>query len=482
MHKTVSAEPSPREIAEKTERAETASAWAVKVPLWFALAALLLGNGFVFVNPPLRAPDEWAHFARAWQISRLRLRPQEQNGILGGYTPIGIETLNKRFEKIAFDGVNFDQIEAARKIPLGESDLKFLAYPSIAEYPSLPFVPQALGVAIARWFVHSSLIVMYFAREANLLAYIAVVVIALVRMPDASCRLTLALVGLVPMALHQAASVSADGLTIALAIFFASTLWRMTHWQRLRGRIDFALLALASVGLTFTKLVYLPLALLVLLVPRHRFASLGRWSCYVGGILLCDCLAISLWMWQFGGVPKLDLNPRVNPQQQKAWIMNHPAAALEVIPATASRFGREIITGVIGTFGWNELMMPALPVAIYFAILAASLIGRRSSIHLMGLGLSLFVAAIELLVMLAGYYIECRPVGEPAIAGFQGRYLVPLLPLLIFWRKDRPAPPGRLGRALLLTAILISAFSIFFLAQELYLHFPGSRVFFRYSD
>ena len=453
-----------------------------RLPTWFVIAAFFVGNGFVFVNPPLRAPDEWAHFARAYQVSHFQWLPEKQNGILGGNTPAGIENLNNRFVKATFEGVTLRQIQGSRSIPFNRQDTKFLFFPSIAEYPWLPFLPQAAGIDIARLFFNSTLAIMYCAREANLLAYIALSYLALRLMPQPLCRLTLALIGALPMSLHQAGSLSADAMTIAFALLAATAIWRLAFLEGPASRFDVSLVFLSTVCLSFTKLAYSPLSLLVLMIPAKRLGGPGKYAAFLAMLLLCNGLVIILWMRQFHGMPSVDLNPAVNPALQKQYILHHPGRIVPIVISTTKTYGKEIATGVIGAFGENEIMLPLKVVLLYYLLLLISVAANTPPRHWRAPLIALSTAALNLAAMLTAFYIECRPVAESAIDGFQGRYLIPLLPLLLFFGGDKTVVRPKLTRLLFIAAISIAAFSVLYLAQVFYPAFPTSRFYFRWSE
>ncbi|MGD0388686.1 MAG: DUF2142 domain-containing protein [Tepidisphaeraceae bacterium] len=453
-----------------------------RLPNWFAIAAFLLGNGFVFVNPPLKAPDEWAHFARAYQVSRLQLLPRQQHGTLGGYIPVGIETLAKRFEMVAFDGASVVKILDGRRIPFDTSDVTFAYFPSIARYPWLPFVPQALGIAFARLCVHSALATMYFGREANLIGYIALVYAALRLTPSPQCRTTLALIALLPMSLHQAASLSNDATTIAMAIVVSAAVWRLSFLEGPASKSDLFLLFISTICLSFTKLVYSLTSLLVLMIPAKRLGGRRRHASIVGMILFCNCMTVVLWVSQFPSLPRINPDPSINPPQQVQYLLHHPGKIAPLLVSTAITHGKGIATGVIGMFGWNEIMMPMVLVVIYYALLLTSVGADGRPRYWRGAIVAVSTAIVEVAAILTTLYLEWTPVGERAVIGLSGRYFIPLLPLAIFLGGAGNRSGTKLDRLLLVVAALITAFSVMFLAQELYPGCPFSRFYYRWSD
>ena len=453
-----------------------------RLPIWVVAVAFVVGNGFVFVNPPLRAPDEWAHYSRAYQLSVLHLKPEERDRILGGYVPAGIIRLDDRFSKVMFRGVSAREIAAAGNIPFDAGHPQFRNFPSIAVYPWLPFVPQAIGIAIGRVCFGSALAIMYVGREANLVAYVALVYWALTLMPDAGCRLTLALIALLPMSLYQAASLSADGLTAALAILVAVVVWRLAFGEGEVSGLDVAALLAATICLSLTKLAYCELTLITLAIPPSKFGTVRRYWLTNGAILFLNGLVVGLWFWQFHGVPTICLNAEVNPAGQRAFVAHHPAEIIPILMATAEVYGREIVTGVIGTFGWNEILLPVVLVVIYYALLMMSVGVSGKPRSWRAAMIAVFTGIVSFGVMMWGYYVQTRPVGERTIAGFQGRYLIPLLPLLIFLGGRKSGNVLKVERMLVIVGMLIAAFSVFYLMQVVYPAAWFSRFEYRWTD
>jgi uncharacterized membrane protein len=139
-------------------------------------------------------------------------------------------------------------------------------------------------------------------------------------MPDPRPRLTLALIALLPMSLYQAGSLSADGVTIAMSLVVATAFWRLTFLEAPVSKLDLSALFVSTICLSLTKLSYSPISLLVLMIPPKRLGGFRRYAAIAGTLLLSNCLAIILWMSQFHGLPKVDLNPAVDPPQQERLV------------------------------------------------------------------------------------------------------------------------------------------------------------------
>src|SRR5258708_17033095 len=70
---------------------KSTTATGLKPALLYAAHALFGGATWVVVVPPLQAPDEGFHFARAYQVADGILLPRHRRGELGGLLPSNIE-------------------------------------------------------------------------------------------------------------------------------------------------------------------------------------------------------------------------------------------------------------------------------------------------------------------------------------------------------------------------------------------------------
>jgi uncharacterized membrane protein len=449
-----------------------------RLPMWFCIIAIFAGGGFALVNPPFNTPDELSHFARAWCVSVGQLGAEPCGASLGGEIPRSIVRLERDFRMISFDGASIHRLAAARTIPLEPQKTEFHAFANVAPYPFFPYVPQALGIGLARLFSSSVLVVMFCGRECNLLAYVLIVWVALKVVVEARARLVLALVALLPMSLYEAASLSADGFTIATAILTAAAFYRITFRQGFGSRVEQCLVIFSSVLLSLSKLVYCPFVLLAMMIPPSRFGSTRRYAGFVAAALGVNAAALVLWMWHFHGLPRINSDPAVNGGLQIRFILQHPGHLVPLLITTAHAWWYGIFRGMVGIFGWNEYPLPLAIIVISYLLLLAAIGIERPRLRRV-VGVSLAVAVLGVLAIGAGDYIEWTPVGDSRIWGIQGRYFIPMLPLLVFLCAPDNRP--KYGRAIFIVSALIAAFSVIFLAQTIYPGFPGGRYYYRYS-
>ena len=181
---------------------------------------LLFGGSLVFLSPPYSAPDELAHFYRAYHCSQGKLYARKQDGNAGDVLPVSLtETYVAIADRAGNDEefeISWAKIEKALGIPLDPQRQQFISFSNTALFSPVPYLPQSLAICVARLWGPAPLAMLYLARTANLIVYLLLAAAA-VRLAPIH-KWTLALVALVPMSIYLAASLSADAMTLGLSL------------------------------------------------------------------------------------------------------------------------------------------------------------------------------------------------------------------------------------------------------------------------
>ena len=128
--------------------------------------AALFGVAFVFLTPPLQVPDEAAHYWRACAIAHGVFQPTPRFGHGFAAIPAGERELGIRGGR---------PLSEFRSIPY-VSERVVVRYPLF--YSPLPFVPQALAIAIGDALHLRPLIAFYLGRLLNLAAALSLIALA----------------------------------------------------------------------------------------------------------------------------------------------------------------------------------------------------------------------------------------------------------------------------------------------------------------
>jgi uncharacterized membrane protein len=407
-----------------------------------AIAAMVvIGLAYVFVTPPMRVPDEDLHFFRSAAIARGHLIPNGGGRADSATIPQGLKTLAWVMSWVDKDGkFTRPQFETAIRIPLEPVKEPIVGFP--AWYTPVPYLPQAFALVVARIGNVRPLIAFYAGRIANLAVAITLIAIAMRVAP--SYRNIIAATALLPMAIFEFASWSADALTLALAILLTALI--------VEGGGTAALIAVAFL-LGLCKPAYFFLAFLVFAIPGRPLRSKL-------GVLVSMTIATAIAFGyahiaaypQRGGLP-------VDPASQIACMIHDPPRFLRIMVADAGTHWRYYIDGIVGRFGLNELSLPTPVVFIEVAVLIAAAITSNRMLNLRSrlVAIAIVIATVAG-VLLSQYMIWSIVCGEE-IEGAQGRYFLPVVPMALLafsfsmtrWRLDT--------RVLAAIAIVCNAFA-----------------------
>jgi uncharacterized membrane protein len=405
-----------------------------------AFVALILGAvgsiPLVFLTPPFQVPDEVQHFYRAYELSEFRIRAEVQNGVAGATLPDSLPQLVKSSVYTA-DGILYPATPApiARtlklaSIPLDRSKRGFVAFPGSAFYSPLPYLPQALGIAVGRLIGLGPLYLLYMGRLFNCLAALGLVGLAVTSMPFAEELVIL--VGLLPMSMFLYASMSPDSAVIACALLFtALSLSASTRGAWGPGELVMAA-AVASVFCS-VKPVYAPM-LLAGIVPGLFQPGKAARVIRSHAILLAVALGITAGWLLFARSTMTPLLGGGQPSAQTSVVIHHP---MLLVHAVANSLGINnlliLYAQTVGVFGW--LTVPLHPIAVYLLPLVTFAIvwslGSRDTVGrtvLPALWHFALASTSAVLVMTAMYLMSAH-VGQDKVTGVQGRYFIPILTL-----------------------------------------------------
>ena len=256
-------------------------------------AVLVLGFAFNVLLPPYAAPDEKYHINQSFTLASTLYDP---------HLPVAKshirDTIRRPSDQDALIQVDettvFTWQHIAKVIGRPNTDPTFATH-TFDEYQvdssyTLYWI-SGFGVLIGYWLHLGFAATLYLGRLANLLFFAFLAAWAVKRTPVA--KPAFAVAALLPMTLHLAASYSRDSNLLALCFFFSALLLDLAFGPREHiGAKQLALPAVLAVLIVPSKVVYLPLAGLILLIPAVRLGRFARWI--KGGFLALCAVAFLL--------------------------------------------------------------------------------------------------------------------------------------------------------------------------------------------
>ena len=324
----------------------------------YLLLAGVFGVAIIAVTPPMQVPDETAHFLRAAAVARGQLVAEPTAAGPGGTLPSSLVELTAgpwgalRGRPEASITVREVTSQLTHRPPV-EAEV-MVPFPESSRWSPVATLPQSLALLLARALGLPPLLHYLLGRLAGLAAWTGLVWLSLRVAPG--FRWTLALLALTPMSLFLAGSHSPDVMTNALSLLLLALALRSTASLDPLGGREAALL-LSTAGLLMLTKPYLPLLLLLWLVPRARLGGRPRTTAWrLGGPLLC-LLPAALWHLANAGVSP-PLPPGTEPAGQLAWLMQHPVEAVALVVRSTLHQSLTWAHQLIGVLGWLDTRLP----------------------------------------------------------------------------------------------------------------------------
>ena len=400
----------------------------------FYLLALLLGFGFLyaFLVPPFQSPDEPNHFLRAWQVSNGQFIAQKTpDHRLGGVLPKGLQAFTQSFQFLRTEPaqrISVYQVLASNNINVNASEQGFIDFANTAIYAPTAYLPQALGIGLGRGLGWGPLGCLYAARCANLLLWGLLWWWALYLFPFQQRVMTA--LALMPASLVMAASCNADGITNGLCILvFAGLLSR-------RPSLFYGCVA-ALLLVAIHKLITLPLVLLLWVNAPEKHVRNLFYSLIIVGAALGWALFANQWFIPYDLYhpdfrDTQTLNAGVDPAGQLQWILGHPftfirlvwGSYLQALPSTTAHW--------VGKFGWEKNYLPVGWIALLLGLFIVLASTEKNTATRSQRGLAALAALLYLILFAITMFALWHPVGAPELSNLQGRYFVPILPLLVY--------------------------------------------------
>jgi uncharacterized membrane protein len=408
----------------------------------FAALSLLFGTLIIMATPPLRGPDETAHFLRAYGIALGDVVPstgdtQGRKGILlasrlyEGFE--FFESVRVKEKDIGWFGYGpvFRTHFSHRSTPI-ESDppTVFVPYGGSEGYSPVAYLPQVAAALAARALDLDFVATLYLMRFVGLAAMTAMIAYAIAISPQLAW--TFVAIAMLPAALYGRSVVSADGSALAAAMLVAA-LW-------LRGFLSPhghrpAQLSLWMMFSALTKPTNLAFVLLGLMIPTRRWSAVALATLPAIGVAL-------FWTVQSGAdsgawrmVELTGRDPAAfDPVVKFGHWLNHPlhfpAAVIGAIHEQGlADLWRQAI-GVLGLFDTvlQDWVYPSVSVLLLGALFAP--LPLTPAVR----GKVATTAAIVAFAYAVSVYLVCylsfTPLEANTVWGVQGRYFVPCLPVV----------------------------------------------------
>lgn len=449
----------------------------------FTFILILLSAGYMVIFLPYISPDETSHYVSSYRIA---------NFLLGRFCEAGNDRLVMRMEDFLLYDKN-QTLQTAEYFTKTIGELKAFAASggSIAIDAPLTsnalfsYLPQAIGIALGKLLHLSGAVTFFLGRTANI-AFFVICASACMRRYS-RYRLPMFVICTMPMTLHMAASYSYDTATFCFVFLFVFKVMDLLENDRLCIKKDLLELVILGALLGPSKLVYIPLLMLVVLLPSGKLAAARndgmkkKLLIIAVGLVstILFMLAVNL-IGESGAIRNMVQESATEnivawagePGYTISWILKHPFSYLGICLNTVITMADYYFFTMAGArLGWLNIETPYVFVVViaflfYLSIQTVSEKDEKGSLSVLAkCWISLLCIGSVMLTFLA-MALDWTPLSYDHIMGVQGRYFLPLLVPVIWLLKNRLiSVQGRFNKIVIYQMtwinmwILMSAFS-----------------------
>lgn len=390
---------------------------------------ILLATGLImfFIMSPSSQTDENLHYYSTLKVSSLLMGRENLNEAEGRYFAELKQhyNSNESFMKL------MQNILTAE--PEDQEDI-FICRNTYSFVQPAAYLAPAIGMTTGRLLGWNYYLTYSAARLFNLLSYVFMVWLA-IRMVPYNKELIL-MVGMMPMAMHQAASLSYDVCVNGLSlIFFAYVLKLVSEKRSFTWRN-----AMVCAGILGTlgpvKVVYSALFLLLFIIPSEQFKGLkDRLLKFIPVIVFAVGI---LWLTRLPDIAgRVDGSAfgEANPYYDINFIFHQPFAYIKLFAESIRMYGGHYVFQAVGySFAGQNVFIPEIYVKAYLAMLVLNQLFQEKK-TLPGIrqrAVLLITSAIISVGILTIMMLAFTQDGRKFIEGVQGRYFIPVLAPVLY--------------------------------------------------
>ena len=405
----------------------------------FLIFCLLWGMVILCVMPPFQSPDEPEHFFKMWGYTQGTYRYQIKDNQAGLNMPQSMASLYQFYNFYRFSNkkIPYKATLQSFNIPLAQKTTTFLKH-TPSSYTPVSYFPSFIILWIMKLLNFKPLFMMYILRFCSLLVYLALAYSAIRITP---CKKWLfCFFALLPVCVTQAASISTDGITTGVIMFYIAYTLKIAcadSEKKISNRQIFIWSGLITV-INILKFAYLPFILLYFLIPEEKFQTPKSYytnfllivliNIFITGVFLCGVISSpSINTYGLG-------HHFINKPELIKEIVLSPFAYIKMLFASAIFLKKFLYQNMISSIGVTLAMIPLKYTHLAWAGLICSVFYTdiKEKICNVTFKNKLWITAavvLSFVLIMTSVYLIYQT--KPYIIGVQGRYLTPLIPVIL---------------------------------------------------
>ena len=302
------------------------------------------------------------------------------------------------------------------------------------------YAPAVVGLLLGRLVDMGPVMMYMFARILMLVFFALMTWWAMKKLPFGKAALFV--IGLMPVTLQQAASLSYDVVVNAVTILFVSLVFYHSYTEEKIRIRDMILMAILSLWLLVAKGgAYLPLLLMLTFIPAIKLGGINKKRLVLS--LFIGALVILFLFTSFGhlGTEGETVSVVTTQYYSISQLLRNPSILFNLGMGTALFNSGYYISTMIGQrLGFLNIILDDLVVYIYlFLMLLATIKKEDEPLYITGKNKMVMGVSIigSVALVMASMLLFVTPVGSGTIQGVQGRYFIPVLWLVLMIFRNR---------------------------------------------
>lgn len=403
----------------------------MKIENIFLLVAPLVCVFFLITMPTFKSHDEYYHWLKAYEVSQGTLMTPQEDGVQGSMMPEGV---SKVFPS-DWTKLDYQEMKGLFETKLNEENKGILNPETAAVYSFVQYIPQATGIALARLVTDSAYLITYGGRVMNMIFALVLLYFAIKLMPFG--KKLLLIPAMIPIAIEGFTSLSPDAMTISVAFFYIAYILHLAFGKKEQlGMKEKVILLISSIVIALCKIVYIPLVGLILIIPKEKFKNKSNKSKTINFCIIAGIAVFINLIWLAISSRYLSTFREGDSKIQVLLALQNPILYIQNVLYTINLNGSNYILSLFGAdLGWGELVKlyaivpyAFLGIYVFTAITDNTLKNKFKKYQIVWM--SLVILAIVGLIF-TSLYVQWTTVGKTSIAGVQGRYFLPILPLIM---------------------------------------------------
>lgn len=386
---------------------------------------------FLVVMPMYRGHDEMRHVLRVYEISEGHLLTEVNGEKVGTPIPKSIvDGIGKYWRnKMTYN----DWIKIKDK-QLDEENTTIPNMENVAVYSPVQYIPQALGMSLARIVSDNLLICLYMARLFNLIISIVLIYLAIKTIPFG--KMLMYIIAVLPLSIEAFSTMSPDGITIAVSMLLIAYVLRIIFDKEKKvGKKEIAILSVLSIVIALCKIVYVPLVGVILLIPTEKYKN-KKQRIIIPAIIMLVAIIINL-IWFKISNDYLSITSDGSSTQKIKEVLSSPISYLKMLLYTMNYYGNSYVQTLFGSvLAMGEFVKLYFIVPFGYAILFGfeaisnkELKNRFSKFQNI---IMFLIVALIIGLIFTSLYVQYTANDSTVIKGVQGRYFIPIMLLVGF--------------------------------------------------